>query len=223
VRTRSKRARAAKQAQAQLGTVKGRISPAVETATVTAHDKYAQVAERVGPTVLAARENVVPAVHTAVDTTREKLGPVVADARDRVVDDLLPRIAEAVSAASAAAIAARDNAIEQAQGAAAETAKNLPANKGKRRRRRFTFLLITFAAVGAGVAALKARSAKDDPWTPAAPSGAVNGATRLTPAPAPTPAPGPTENRLPTVDPDAPVDPLTDPLVEDPSVPVEDR
>jgi hypothetical protein len=225
VRTRSKRARAAKQAQtqydtvkgqahAQYDTVKGRVKPAVESAASTARDGGVLLAERVGPTVRAARENVGPAAESAYETAKEKVGPVVADARDRVVDDLLPKLAEAIAAASAAAILARDNAVESAQETATAAVKNLPSNRRKRRRRRVLFLAMAIAAVGGAAAAFKARSKQEDPWTPGVSAGSVNGTTRLTPTPVPTPTPAPVLADEPV----ATGDPLTDPHADDPSV-----
>lgn len=241
MRTRSKRARAAKQAHAQLDTVKGRLKPAVESAASSARDRGVLVAERVGPAVEAARERVGP----AVDSAREKVGPVVADARDRVVDDLLPRLVEVIAAASAAAIAARDNAVDQAQETATEAVKNFPVNKRKRRRRRFVFLTVTAAAVGAGIAAAKARSQQEDPWTPgpSTPSGtsaaSVNGTPRLTTAPTaapttPTPVvnepaavvdePAPVLDEPTGIDESAPTDDsLSDELAEESSQPADER
>jgi hypothetical protein len=236
VRTRSKRARAAKQAQTQFDTVKGRLKPTVESAASGARDRGVLVAERVGPavgaardrvapTVRAARDNVGPAAESAYETAKDKVGPVVADARDRVVDDLLPRLAEAIAAASAAAIAARDSAVDSAQETATAAVNNLPANRRKRRRRRLVFVTMAIAGIGAGVAAAKARSKQDDPWTPGAPAGPVNGTTRLTPTPAPipntttTPTPAPVDEALAGTDPV--VDPLSD--AEDSSTPADER
>jgi hypothetical protein len=65
VRTRSKRARAAKQAQTQLDTVKGRLKPAVENAASSARDGGLLVAERVGPAVGAARDWAGPKLSAA--------------------------------------------------------------------------------------------------------------------------------------------------------------
>ncbi len=175
MRTRSKRARAAKQAQAQLDTVKGRIIPAVESAASGARDRGVLVAERVGPAYgaakdkvgpayEAAREKVGPAVHTAVETAREKAAPVVANARDRAVDDLLPRLAAGVAAASAAATAARDNAVESAHDAADAAVANLPKNKKKAKRRPVASLPVPHRRPRGdrrGSAAAKARKQED--------------------------------------------------------------
>jgi hypothetical protein len=176
LRRRKKRERAAAAAQAQLVSVKERIAPAVHQAAHEARGRGSQVAERVGPVAATAkgkaahtaRERVVPAAITAKDVAIEKATPVVETARDKVVADLLPRLAEAAVAAAGAAAAARDSAVESAQEKAAEAAKNLPANRRKRRRRRFALLATVTAAGAAAAAAWRARETqRQDPWTPA--------------------------------------------------------
>jgi hypothetical protein len=166
-RRRSKRERAAAEAKAQLVSVKDRIGPAVHSAAHEARGRSAHVADRVGPAAVATKERVVPAAITAKDVALERATPVVESARDKVVDDLLPRLAEAAVAAAAAAAAARDNAVETAQEKAVEAARNLPANKRRRRRRRFALIATLAAAGAAGAAAWKSRQAQSDPWTPA--------------------------------------------------------
>ena len=102
LRRRKKRERAAAAAQAQLSSVKDRIAPAVHQAAHEARGRGSQVAERVGPVAATARdkaahtarERVVPAAITAKDVAIEKATPVVETARDKVVDDLLPRLAK---------------------------------------------------------------------------------------------------------------------------------
>jgi len=211
VRTRSKRALAKR---AQLDTVKGRFLPVVENAASGARDRGVLVAERVGP---------------AMQTARDKAGPVVADVRDRVVDDVLPRLAAGVAAASVAAASARDHAVESSNSAIA----NLPANKKKAkrraRRRRFLFLTIAFAAIGAGVAAAKARSKQEDPWTTGSSTGSGNGTPAYTSTPVtPEPTVAPTVGGLPVTEPTVKGDPLTDPHAEEiaedaSSIPVDER
>ncbi len=167
-RRRNKRERAAAEAKAQFSSVKDRIAPAVQSAAHEARGRGTHVAERVGPAAVATKERVVPAAITAKDVAIEKATPVVETARDKLVDDLLPRIAEAAVAAAAAAAAARDNAVESAQEAAEQAARNLPANRRKRRRRRFALAATLVAAGAAGAAAWKSRQGeRPDPWTPA--------------------------------------------------------
>jgi hypothetical protein len=156
VRKRSKKARAKAKADARLVEARSRIA--------------------------SARDQLAPAVSGAVGTTKEKVQPVVESARDKVVDDLLPRIAEAATAAAAAAAAARDDAVESAQERATVAAANLPVNRRKRRRRRLALLTMVAAAGAAGFAALRSRrTAAEDVWTPAdtgTSSPAVNGTSR---------------------------------------------
>jgi hypothetical protein len=200
VRARNKRAKATKEAQAQLRS-------ALDTAAHQARAGGTIVAERVTPVAQATKDKVsvvtkdrvVPAVRNAADhagpaleksyaQAREKAAPVVAQGRDKVVDDLLPKLAEAVAAASAAAIAARDNAVETAQERATHVVENFPANKKaqkkarrRQRRRRFLIFTVITAAAGAAAVAWKQRSANQDPWTPDPGVTTVNGAADGTP------------------------------------------
>ncbi len=200
VRARSKRAKAQKEARAQLRS-------ALDTAAVNARTGGTLVAERVSPVAHATKDKVavvtkdkvVPAVRNAADhagpalekgyvQAKEKAAPVVAHGRDKVVDDLLPKLAEAIAAASAAAIAARDNAVDHAQERAAVAVQNLPANKKaqkkarrRQRRRRFLVFTVITAAAGAAAVAWKQRSANQDPWTPDPGVTTINGAANGTP------------------------------------------
>ena len=198
--TRSKRAKAKKEAQTQLRSV-------LDTAAANARSGGVLVAERVSPVAAATKDRVtvvtkdrvVPAVRSAADAAgpalekgyaqaKEKAAPVVAQGRDKVVDDLLPKLAEAIAAASAAAIAARDSAVDTAQERAAVAVQNLPANKKalkkarrRQRRRRFLVFTVLSAAIGAGVVAWRQRSANQDPWTPDPGVTPVNAAANGTP------------------------------------------
>src|SRR5690242_14182081 len=71
VSRRSKRG-AKYQAQAQLDTVKAKVVPLAETAQARAREGATLVAERVGPSLQAARESAVPAAQSAAATAREK-------------------------------------------------------------------------------------------------------------------------------------------------------
>ncbi|MBT0771206.1 hypothetical protein KIH74_19860 [Kineosporia sp. J2-2] len=196
MRARSKRATATQEAQAQL-----------RSALDSARTGGAVVAERVTPVAAATKdrvtvvtkEHVVPAVRNAADhagpvlakgyaQAKVKAAPVVAQGRDKAVDDLLPKLAEAIAAASAAAIAARDSAVENAQERTLHAVENLPANKKaqkkarrRQRRRRFLVFSVITAAAGAGVVAWKSRSANPDPWTPDPGVTTINGASNGTP------------------------------------------
>jgi hypothetical protein len=205
VRARSKRAKAKKEAQAQLRSV-------LDTAAANARTGGALVADRVTPVAVATKDKVavvtkdrlVPAVRNAADhagpalekgyaQAKEKAAPVVSQGRDKFVDDVLPRLAEAIAAASAAAIAARDNAVDTAQERAAVAVQSLPANKKalkkarrRQRRRRFLAFTVLSAAAGAAAVAWRKQNAKQDPWTPDPGVTTVNGAANGTPLTTPT-------------------------------------
>lgn len=110
MKARSKRAKAQKETRAQLRS-------ALDTAAVNARTGGTLVVERVTPVAHATKDKVtvvtkdkvVPAVRNAADhagpalekgyaQAREKAAPVVAQGRDKVVDDLLPKLAEAIAA-----------------------------------------------------------------------------------------------------------------------------
>lgn len=131
-----------------------RVLPAVGQATGTAK-------EWAKPRVERGIEVAAPRLESAVSG----LAPRVDTARDKIVDDLIPRIAEAISAWAVASAAARDEAVSRGQGAAAVIAGGSVAKpKGKKRRVLLAMGLIG-AAGGAAMAVMKRSAPKDDPWT----------------------------------------------------------
>jgi hypothetical protein len=169
------------------------VAERVTPVAVATKDKVAVVTkDRVVPAVRNAADHAGPALEKGYAQAKEKAAPVVAQGRDKFVDDLLPKLAEAIAAASAAAIAARDSAVDSAQERAAVAVQNLPANKKalkkarrRQRRRRFLVFTVISAAAGAGVVAWRKQNAKQDPWTPdpavSTVTGAANGSALTTP------------------------------------------
>ena len=93
------------------------------------------------------------------------LAPHVDTARDKIVDDLIPRVSEAISAWAAATAAAKDEAVSRGQGAAAVISGDaVAAPKGRMKRLLFAAGMVT-AAAGAAMAFMKRSAPKDDPWT----------------------------------------------------------
>ena len=115
--------------------------------------------------------------------------PAAEAARDKIVDDLLPRLVEAVNAAAAAAAAAgaagaakaSDKASDAADTAKSRGSDAVAVAKGekvakKKRSKKKVFLFFTAIAAGAAAAraVLKSRGPAEDPW--AIPEGTYPGA-----------------------------------------------
>jgi len=140
-----------------------RVLPAVGQATGNAK-------EWAKPRVERGIEVAAPKLESAVSG----LAPRVDTARDKIVDDLIPRVAEAISAWAVASAAARDEAVSRGQGAAAVLSGDSVAKPKGRKRRVLLALGLIGAAGGAAMAVMKRSAPKDDPWTtPLADSGAA--------------------------------------------------
>ena len=135
-----------------------------------------QLRERVGPAVGQATENAmdwarphfehgVEAAAPRLESAVNGLAPKVDTARDKIVDELIPRLAEAISAWAATTAAAKDEAVSRGQGAAAVLSGDAVAShKGKKTRVLLVLGLLT-AAAAAVMAVMKKSAPKDDPWT----------------------------------------------------------
>jgi len=143
-----------------------RVGPAVEQAAGSAME-WGQ------PRVEAARLWAKPRVEHGIEVAAPKLesvvsglAPKVDTARDKIVDELLPRLSEAIAAFTAASAAAKDEAISRGAGAAAVISGDASAKpKRKKKGRRLLLILGLFTAAAAGVTAFMKKSApKDDPW-----------------------------------------------------------
>jgi hypothetical protein len=153
-----------------------RLAPVVEHAISVARDQAAQAAVAAGhakewatPRAQAAVERSLQAAAPKVEAAAERMVPAVDAARDRIVDDLLPRLVEAVQSAgaagAAAGLAARAAATETVSRTVEDAARSLadatPTAKARRSRTRFRFFLFgtLAAAFAAGVAAwMRSRS-----------------------------------------------------------------
>ena len=133
-----------------------RLVPAVGQATENAR-------EWARPRVEHGIEVAAPRLESAVSG----LAPKVDTARDMIVDELIPRIAEAISAWAAASGAAKDEALSRGQGAAAVLSGDaVAAPKGRKKRKILLALGLIGGASAAAMVFTKNNSApKDDPWT----------------------------------------------------------
>jgi len=142
-----------------------RVAPAVEQAAGSAIE-WGQ------PRVEAARLWAKPRLEHGIEVAAPKLesvvsgiAPKVDTARDKIVDELLPRLTEAIAAFSAASAAAKDEAVSRGTGAAAVIAGDASASPKGKKKGRVLMILGLFAAAAAGAAAFMKKSApKDDPW-----------------------------------------------------------
>lgn len=135
-----------------------------------------QLRERVVPAVGQATESAMewarPRVEHGIEVAAPKLesavnglAPKVDTARDKIVDELIPRIAEAISAWAAASAAAKDEAVSRGQGAAAVLAGDAVATPKSRKKKALVVLGLVGAAGAAVMAFMKKSAPKDDPWT----------------------------------------------------------
>jgi len=123
-----------------------------------------------------------------VAATAEKISPAIDATRDKLVEEVMPRVMEIVSAAIVNAAAAGHSGLDAAEGAASNLAEraNRAKNASKRRARRRRLIIFTAAgAAGAGAVAAWRRTMASDPWqetaapepitAPAPPAGAGTG------------------------------------------------
>ena len=146
--------------------LRGRVAPAVGQAAETAKE-WGQ------PRVEAARDWARPRVEHGIEVAAPKLesavsglAPKVDTARDKIVDELLPRVAEAITALAAASTAAKDEAVSRSQGASAVLSGDAVASaKHKKKGRVLLILSVLAGTTAAAMVFLKKSAPKDDPWT----------------------------------------------------------
>jgi len=142
------------------------------TASSVADQLRERVVPAVGQAAGNAKEWAKPRVEHGIVVAAPKLesavsglAPKVDTARDKIVDELIPRLTEAISAVAAASAAARDEAVSRGQGAAAVISGDAVASpKGRKRRVLLAFGVLT-AAAAAALAVMRRSAPKDDPWT----------------------------------------------------------
>jgi hypothetical protein len=149
-----------------------------------------QTREWAGPRVHAAKEWAAPRAQKGIDAAAPRVeqavdavSPKIDAARDKLVDEVLPKLVDAITAATSQASAVREEATARGSDAVA-VLKGEAVAKPKKKHRVRKFLLFS-GVVAAGVAAVKAmRGKKEDPW--ATPSGADSWSAPSVPA-APSP------------------------------------
>lgn len=124
------------------------------------------------PRVEAARLWAKPRVEHGIEIAAPKLesavsglAPKVDIARDKIVDELLPRVTEAITAWAAASAAAKDEVVSRGSDAAAVVRGDAVATPKRKKRGRVLMTLGLLGAAGAAVTSFLKKSApKDDPW-----------------------------------------------------------
>ncbi|NMM23604.1 MAG: hypothetical protein HHJ11_08920 [Phycicoccus sp.] len=142
-----------------------RVAPAIGQAAGSAKE-WGQ------PRVEAARLWAKPRVEHGIEVAAPKLesavsglAPKVDIARDKIVDELLPRVTEAITAWAAASAAAKDEVVSRGSGAAAVVRGDAVAKPKRNKRGRVLMTLGVLGAAGAAVTSFLKKSApKDDPW-----------------------------------------------------------
>jgi len=145
--------------------LRDRVAPAVGQAAGSALE-WGQ------PRVEAAREWAKPRVEHGIEVAAPRLesavsslAPRVDTARDKIVDELLPRVTEAIAAFAAASAAAKDEAVARGSGVAAVASGNAVATRKRKKKGKVFLFLGLLAAAAAGAAAFMKKGApKDDPW-----------------------------------------------------------
>ena len=166
--------------KSRTGQLTEQIQNQSESLATTAAAVADQLRERLVPAVGQATENAKewarPRVEHGIEVAAPRLesavsglAPKVDTARDMIVDELIPRIAEAISVWAAASAAARDEAVSRGQGAASVLSGDAVASrkgKGKGKKRRALLILgLLGGAAAAAMAIMKKSAPKDDPWT----------------------------------------------------------
>ena len=142
-----------------------RVAPAIGQAAESAKE-WGQ------PRVEAARHWAKPRVEHGIEIAAPKLesavsglAPKVDVARDKIVDELLPRVTEAITAWAASSAAAKDEAVSRGAGAAAVVKGDAVATPKRKKCGRVLMTLGLLGAAGAAVTSFLKKSApKDDPW-----------------------------------------------------------
>ncbi len=144
-----------------------------DTAAAVADQLRARVVPAVGQATESARDWARPRFEHGVEVAAPRLesavsglAPKVDTARDKIVDELIPRLAEAISAWAAATVAVRDEAVTRGQGAASVMSGNSVATaKGGRKKWVLLIVGLLGGAAAAAMAVMRRSAPKDDPWT----------------------------------------------------------
>ncbi|HMG30024.1 MAG TPA: hypothetical protein VK585_07890 [Jiangellaceae bacterium] len=152
---------------------RGNVQRAARRAGRAGAEGVSELAVRIKPLAASAREVASPKVEQAmekitpvVESARERVTPAALSARDTFLEDVVPMVASAITAA-ADRIAAGATEVSERSVAVVEKPRR------RRRRRRLLLILGGFTAAGAGAAAvLRRRGGEAQQWTTYDPSAA---------------------------------------------------
>jgi hypothetical protein len=153
-----------------------RVSPYAQQAVGKVSPYAQQAVERIGPIATSAKQQSARAAYDAVeriapvlDEALERVSPAVEAARGKVAGELVPKLAEALSAAAAVPVVAEATQRGKAGSAAASGELELPKEKKKGR----WLMRIAVVAAIAGAAVFVARrvlGGRDADWQAARPT-----------------------------------------------------
>jgi hypothetical protein len=153
-----------------------RVSPYAQQAVGKVSPYAQQAVERIGPIATSAKQQSARAAYGAVeriapvlDEALERVSPAVEAARGKVAGELVPKLAEALSAAAAVPVAAEATQRGKAGSAAANGELELPKEKKKGR----WLMRIAIVAAIAGAAVFVVRrvlGGRDADWQAARPT-----------------------------------------------------
>ncbi len=155
----------------------GSASDRAGALAATASDRASELIDRVGPAADVARERAAAAKEAAahgvevaapkLEDAVHNLGPRVDTARDKIVDEYLPKVAEVIAALATSAALAKENAAhtaERAPDAFSVLKGEATVKRRKRRGGKLLILLGLVAAGAAGFAATRRKASAADPW-----------------------------------------------------------
>jgi Family of unknown function (DUF5324) len=189
-KSRKQARRASKKAAPVASDARDSVVKAAGSSYDWAAPKVEATMEWAAPKLEATKDWAAPHVETAADwaaphvgTAKDWAAPRVETAAQKVKDDVLPRVAEAVAAAFAASEPAREEAKTRGTAAIAALRGELdppPSPRRRRVKRWFMFLTVSGAAV-AGWKVWHAKNTADrpepwvTPWPESPPTPAVSG------------------------------------------------
>jgi hypothetical protein len=151
------------------GTVTDQLREQIIPAVVQATENAIEWSQ---PRVEAAREWAKPRVERGIEVAAPRLesvvsglAPKVDTARDKIVDDLIPKLVEAINAWAVASAAARDEAVSRGQGAAAVLSGDAVAQPKGKKKKLLLALGVVAGAAAAAATVMRKSAPKDDPWT----------------------------------------------------------
>ena len=162
-----------------------KAGPALSEARDRARDALGDARDKAGPVIAGARDRAAPVVAPYAATVRDKAGPVLADARersaplvDRITNDLLPVLKDALGALDSATEEARADVAERSSALAAAVQEQVDPAPKKHPIRNGLISLLAGGATFAVVQRLAERNRAAADWH-----------TAYTPPPAPATVP----------------------------------